>query len=159
MSEFFVGQNQQADRVLMAWRDEYSAEEVNLGGKTVRIFGEDESPTEWLRDTVGIKPLANHTQQVWAGNLGGTRQLRGKLPRTEGLLLSKPSDTEQAKLLKALESRARSKQLGRMAMQNGCGITMRDRDGKPRAIILQQKEGSKIILKDAEGKDLFSAPE
>ena len=46
-----------------------------------------------------------------------------------------------------------------MAMQNGCGITMRDRDGKPRAIILQQKEGSKIILKDAEGKDLFSAPE
>ena len=46
-----------------------------------------------------------------------------------------------------------------MALQNGCGITMRDRDGKPRAIILQQKEGSKIILKDAEGKDLFSAPE
>ena len=46
-----------------------------------------------------------------------------------------------------------------MAMKNGCGITMRDRDGKPRAIILQQKEGSKIILKDAEGKDLFSAPE
>ena len=46
-----------------------------------------------------------------------------------------------------------------MALQNGCGITMRDRDGKPRAIILQQKEGSKIMLKDAEGKDLFSAPE
>ena len=46
-----------------------------------------------------------------------------------------------------------------MAMKNGCGITMRDRDGKPRAIILQQKEGSKIMLKDAEGKDLFSAPE
>ena len=46
-----------------------------------------------------------------------------------------------------------------MAMQNGCGITMRDRDGKPRAIILQHKEGSQIILKDAEGKDVFSAPE
>ena len=46
-----------------------------------------------------------------------------------------------------------------MAMQNGCGITMRDQDGKPRAIILQQKEGSQIILKDAEGKDLFSAPQ
>ena len=46
-----------------------------------------------------------------------------------------------------------------MAMKNGCGITMRDRDGKPRAIILQQKEGSKIMLKDAEGEDLFSAPE
>jgi len=46
-----------------------------------------------------------------------------------------------------------------MAMQNGCGITMRDRDGKPRAIILQQKEGSQIMLKDAEGKDVFSAPE
>ena len=46
-----------------------------------------------------------------------------------------------------------------MAMKNGCGITMRDRDGKPRAIILQQKEGSKIMLKDAEGKDVFSAPE
>ena len=46
-----------------------------------------------------------------------------------------------------------------MALQNGCGITMRDRDGKPRAIILQQMEGSKIMLKDAEGKDLFSAPE
>ncbi len=46
-----------------------------------------------------------------------------------------------------------------MAMKNGCGITMRDGDGKPRAIILQQKEGSKIMLKDAEGKDVFSAPE
>ena len=46
-----------------------------------------------------------------------------------------------------------------MAMKNGCGITMRDVDGKPRAIILQQKEGSKIMLKDAEGKDVFSAPE
>ena len=46
-----------------------------------------------------------------------------------------------------------------MAMQNGCGITMRDRDGKPRAIILQHKEGSQIMLKDAEGKDVFSAPE
>ena len=46
-----------------------------------------------------------------------------------------------------------------MAMQNGCGITMRDGDGKPRAIILQHKEGSQIMLKDAEGKDVFSAPE
>ena len=46
-----------------------------------------------------------------------------------------------------------------MALQNGCGITMRDQDGKPRAIILQQKEGSQIILKDAEGKDLFTAPQ
>ena len=46
-----------------------------------------------------------------------------------------------------------------MAMKNGCGITMRDRDGKPRAIILQQKEGSRIMLKDADGKDVFSAPE
>jgi len=46
-----------------------------------------------------------------------------------------------------------------MAMKNACGITMRDGDGKPRAIILQQKEGSKIMLKDAEGKDVFSAPE
>lgn len=45
-----------------------------------------------------------------------------------------------------------------MAMQNGCGITMRDVDGKPRTIILQDKEGSKIMLKDAEGKDVFSAP-
>ena len=45
-----------------------------------------------------------------------------------------------------------------MAMKNGSGITMRDGDGKPRAIILQQKEGSKIMLKDAEGKDVFSAP-
>ena len=46
-----------------------------------------------------------------------------------------------------------------MAMKNGCGITMRDQDGKPRAIILQQKDGSRIMLKDAEGKDVFSAPE
>ena len=45
-----------------------------------------------------------------------------------------------------------------MAMEHGCGITMRDQDGKPRAIILQQKEGSKIMLKDAEGKDVFSVP-
>jgi hypothetical protein len=36
---------------------------------------------------------------------------------------------------------------------------MRDQNGKPRAIILQQKEGSQIILKDADGKELFSAPE
>ena len=46
-----------------------------------------------------------------------------------------------------------------MAMQNGCGITMRDGEGKPRAIILQHKEGSRIMLKDADGKDVFSAPE
>ena len=46
-----------------------------------------------------------------------------------------------------------------MAMQNGCGITMRDGEGKPRAIIFQHKEGSQIMLKDADGKDLFSAPE
>ena len=46
-----------------------------------------------------------------------------------------------------------------MAMQNGCGITMRDGDGKPRAIILQREEGSQIMLKDADGKDVFSAPE
>ena len=46
-----------------------------------------------------------------------------------------------------------------MAMQNGCGITMRDGDGKPRAIILQHKEGPQIMLKNAEGKDVFSAPE
>ena len=46
-----------------------------------------------------------------------------------------------------------------MAMQNGCGITMRDGDGKPRAIILQHKDGSRIMLKDADGKDVFSAPE
>ena len=46
-----------------------------------------------------------------------------------------------------------------MAMQNGCGITMRDGDGKPRAIILQHKDGSRIMLKDAKGKDVFSAPE
>ena len=46
-----------------------------------------------------------------------------------------------------------------MAMQNGCGITMRDGDGKPRAIILQHKDGSRIMLKDGDGKDVFSAPE
>jgi len=46
-----------------------------------------------------------------------------------------------------------------IATKQGCGITMRDQDGKPRAIILQQKEGSKIMLKDTEGKDLFSVPE
>ena len=46
-----------------------------------------------------------------------------------------------------------------MAMQNGCGITMRDGDGKPRAIILQHKDGSQIMLKDADGKDVFLAPD
>ena len=114
VSEYLVGQNQQADRALRAWRDEYTKAEVKLGGKTVRVFGKDESPTGWLRDIVGVKPLANYTQQMWAGNLAGTRQLQGKLPRTEGLLLSKPHDTELAGLLKALESQARSKRLCRI---------------------------------------------
>jgi len=45
-----------------------------------------------------------------------------------------------------------------MAMQEGCGITIRDKDGAPRALILQQEEGPQIMLKDAEGKTVFSAP-
>ena len=43
-------------------------------------------------------------------------------------------------------------------MQNGCGITMRDGDGKPRAIILQHKDGSRIMLKDADGKKRVLSP-
>lgn len=46
-----------------------------------------------------------------------------------------------------------------MAMEGGCGITLRDKDGKPRALILQQEGGSQIMLKDAEGKAVFSAPQ
>lgn len=47
-----------------------------------------------------------------------------------------------------------------MAMQNGCGITIRDLDGKSRVLMLQQqKEGSQIMLKDKDGKTVFSAPQ
>lgn len=46
-----------------------------------------------------------------------------------------------------------------MAMQDVCGITIRDQDGKPRALMLQQKEGSQIMLKDKKGKTVFSAPQ
>jgi len=45
-----------------------------------------------------------------------------------------------------------------MALKDGCGITIRDKDGAPRALMLQQKEGSQIMLKDGKGKTVFSAP-
>jgi hypothetical protein len=45
-----------------------------------------------------------------------------------------------------------------MALKDGCGITIRDKDGAPRALMLQQKEGPQIMLKDGEGKTVFSAP-
>ena len=46
-----------------------------------------------------------------------------------------------------------------LAMKKGCGFTIRDVDGKPRAMILQHQEGSQLILKDGAGKNTFSAPE
>jgi len=46
-----------------------------------------------------------------------------------------------------------------LAMKQGCGITIRDTDGKPRAMMLQNQEGSQLILKDRIGKNTFSAPE
>lgn len=46
-----------------------------------------------------------------------------------------------------------------LAMKQGCGITIRDADGKPRAMMLQQDEGSQLILKDGAGKSTFSVPE
>jgi hypothetical protein len=46
-----------------------------------------------------------------------------------------------------------------LAMKQGCGITIRDADGKPRAMMLQHQEGSQLILKDGEGKSTFLAPE
>ena len=46
-----------------------------------------------------------------------------------------------------------------LAMKQGCGITIRDTDGKPRAMMLQNQEGSQLILKDRKGKNTFSAPE
>ena len=44
-----------------------------------------------------------------------------------------------------------------LAMKQGCGITIRDTDGKPRAMMLQNQEGSQLILKDRIGKNTFSA--
>ena len=46
-----------------------------------------------------------------------------------------------------------------LSMKQGCGITIRDTDGKPRAMMLQNQEGSQLILKDQMGKNTFSAPE
>lgn len=46
-----------------------------------------------------------------------------------------------------------------MAMEGGCGMTMRDEDGKPRALIVHQENRSEIMLKDKEGNTVFSAPE
>ncbi|MGB6222291.1 hypothetical protein [Haloferula sp.] len=45
-----------------------------------------------------------------------------------------------------------------MAMEKGCGITMRDENGKPRALVVHQKDRSEILLKDKEGNTVFSAP-
>lgn len=59
--------------------------------------------------------------------------------------------------------------IGMMAMPNGCGITIRDPNGKARAYMMQQvkdprfkqegKLGPQIVLRDAEGKTVFSAPQ
>jgi hypothetical protein len=45
-----------------------------------------------------------------------------------------------------------------MAMNGGSGITMSDENGAPRALILHQENESQIMLKDKEGKTVFSAP-
>ena len=46
-----------------------------------------------------------------------------------------------------------------LALKQGCGITIRDANGKPRAMMVQHDAGSQLILKDVEGKNTFSAPE
>ena len=46
-----------------------------------------------------------------------------------------------------------------LAMKQGCGFTIRDADGKPRAMMVQHDAGSQLILKDGSGKNTFSAPE
>ena len=46
-----------------------------------------------------------------------------------------------------------------LAMKQGCGFTIRDADGKPRAMMVQHDAGSQLILKDGTGKNTFSAPE
>jgi hypothetical protein len=46
-----------------------------------------------------------------------------------------------------------------MAMEEGCGMTIRDQNGKPRALMLHQKGASEIMLKDQEGNSVFSAPQ
>ena len=46
-----------------------------------------------------------------------------------------------------------------LALKQGCGITIRDANGKPRAMMVQHDEGSQLILKDGTGKNTFYAPE
>ena len=46
-----------------------------------------------------------------------------------------------------------------LSMKQGCGFTIRDTDGKPRAMMVQHDLGSQLILKDGTGKNTFSAPE
>ena len=46
-----------------------------------------------------------------------------------------------------------------LAFKQGCGITIRDANGKPRAMLVQHDEGSQLILKDGTGKNTFYAPE
>ena len=45
-----------------------------------------------------------------------------------------------------------------MATIDGCGMSMRDENGDPRALTVYQKNESQIMLKDKEGKTVFSAP-
>ena len=45
-----------------------------------------------------------------------------------------------------------------MATGEGAGMSIRDRNGKPRALVVHQKGGSGITLKDQEGDTVFSAP-
>ena len=58
----------------------------------------------------------------------------------------------------AMQLRKAGGSINLMAMQDGRSITIRDKDGKPRALMLQQTEGPQIMLKDGEGKTVFSAP-
>lgn len=46
-----------------------------------------------------------------------------------------------------------------MAMQDGCGMTIRDQNGKPRALMLLQEGAPAIMLKDQKGNTVFSAPQ
>ena len=44
-----------------------------------------------------------------------------------------------------------------MAMEEGCGIRMRDENGVSRIVIVQQEDAPKIILNGKESKTVFSA--
>ena len=97
-------------------------------------------------------------------NDGNVRVRLGRADAGYGLVVYDAGGQTQATLTDAplgaaISLRKGGGSISLMAMQDGCGITIRDSEGKPRALMLQQKEGPQIVLKGQEDETVFSAPQ